>query len=81
MPNFFLLPIIFMSIVYWMADLNKDIDRFIICLVIINLVVQSSFAFGTFVSSISPSINVALATAGPLMVPLMVFSGFLLNFE
>ena len=81
MPNFFILPIFGMTIVYWMANLNNNINRFIICLVIINLVVQASFAFGTFVSAISPSVNIALAISGPLIVPLMVFSGFLLNFE
>jgi ABC-type multidrug transport system permease subunit len=29
----------------------------------------------------SPSTNVALALAGPVLVPLMIFSGVLLNFD
>ena len=70
-----------MTIVYWMTNLNRDLDRFVMCLIIINLVVQSSFAFGTFISAVSPSTNIALALSGPLLVPLMIFSGFLLNFE
>ncbi len=33
------------------------------------------------ISAISPNTNIALALSGPLIVPLMIFSGFLLNFE
>nr|QUF59467.1 ATP-binding cassette transporter Abcg-like2 [Brachionus angularis] len=79
LPNFFILPIVFMSIVYWMANLNNDAERFFICVGVIILVVQCSLAFGTFISAASPSTNVALALSGPVLVPLMIFSGFLLN--
>ena len=70
-----------MSIAYWMANLNNNFERYVIAVVIIILVVQCSLAFGTFLSAIAPSVNIALAFAGPVLVPLMVFSGFLLNFE
>nr|QNH67901.1 ATP-binding cassette transporter subfamily G-like protein 2 [Brachionus rotundiformis] len=81
LPTFFVLPILFMSIAYWMANLNNSADRFFICVSIIVLVVQCSLAFGCFLSAIAPSTNVALALAGPILVPLMIFSGFLLNNE
>ena len=81
MPNFLILPVIFISIVYWMANLNPDPGRFFICMLVIVLVVQCSSSFGTFLSVVSPSTNVALAIAGPVLVPLMIFSGFLLNYE
>jgi hypothetical protein len=47
-----------MSIAYWMANLNNDINRFVICVAIIVLVVQCSVGFGTFLSSLAPSTNV-----------------------
>ncbi|CAF0898548.1 unnamed protein product [Brachionus calyciflorus] len=81
LPTFFFLPIVFMSIAYWMANLNNGPDRFFICVSIIVLVVQCSLAFGCFLSALAPSTNVALAIAGPILVPLMIFSGFLLNYE
>ncbi len=36
---------------------------------------------GSFISVAAPSLDAALAIAGPAIVPLMVFSGFILNFE
>ena len=70
-----------MSIVYWMTNLNNAADRFIICVIVIILVVQCSHAFGTFLSAVSPSVDIALAISGPILVPLMIFSGYLLNYE
>lgn len=64
-----------------MANLNPDPTRFIICIIIVILVVQCSLAFGTLISVASPTTNVALALSGPVLVPLMIFSGFVLNFE
>jgi hypothetical protein len=34
-----------------------------------------------FISSLSPSANVALTLAAPILVPLMIFSGYLLNYN
>ena len=81
LPTFTLIPIVFMSIAYWMANLNNKFDRFVIAVCIIILVVQCSLAFGTFLSALAPSVNVALAIGGPILVPLMIFSGFLLSFK
>jgi hypothetical protein len=47
-----------MSIAYWMANLNNDINRFVLCVAIIVLVVQCSVGFGTFLSALAPSTNV-----------------------
>lgn len=56
-----------------MANLNNDIWRFLTCVAVIVLVVQCSSAFGALLSVISPSTTVALAFAGPVLVPLMIF--------
>ena len=55
MPCFILLPILFMSIVYWMANLNNDIAKFVLCVLVMVLVVQSALAFGTLLSVVAPS--------------------------
>ena len=55
MPGFIVLPIMFITIVYWMANLNNEISRFAVCALVMVLVVQSSLAFGTFISVSAPS--------------------------
>ncbi len=70
-----------MSIAYYMAGLNPEPGRFFVCTALIVLTVQCSLAFGTFLSAIAPNTTIALAFAGPVLVPLMIFSGFLLSFE
>jgi hypothetical protein len=70
-----------MSILYWMADLNNDIHRFLYCLLIVVLVSHTSASFGIFLSATSPNADTAIALAGPMLVPLMIFGGFLLNLE
>jgi ATP-binding cassette, subfamily G (WHITE), eye pigment precursor transporter len=80
-PIYIIMPTIFMSICYWMANLNNELDRFFTCVLIVILVAQTSVSFGTFLSACAPSTNVAIAISGPVLVPLMIFSGFLLNSE
>ena len=54
-----------------MANLNNDVNRFFLCVAVIVLVVQCSCAFGSLLSALAPSTNVALALAGPVLVPLV----------
>ena len=70
-----------MSICYWMANLNNELDRFFTCVLIVILVAQTAVSFGTFLSACAPTTNIAIAISGPVLVPLMIFSGFLLNSE
>jgi len=62
-----------------MANLNNDGGRFLLCCLIVILVANCAVSFGEFVSAAAPSLNAALAMSGPLLVPLMIFSGFFLN--
>ncbi len=62
-----------------MANLNNDGSKFIICCIINLIVANCAVSFGYLVSAISPNANVATGIASPLMVPLMIFSGFFLN--
>lgn len=80
-PMFIVLPFCFMLIVYWMANISNSIENFLICAGIIILSAQAAVSFGNFLSATAPSTNVAIALAGPILVPLMIFSGFLINFD
>jgi ABC-type multidrug transport system permease subunit len=64
-----------------MAGLNPEFDKFIICVVTIILVANCAVSFGSFISAASPNVNVALGLSAPLLVPLMIFSGYFLNNE
>jgi hypothetical protein len=44
------LPFVFITIVYWMANLNNEIDRFLICAAAIVFVANVSVSFGEFLS-------------------------------
>ncbi|RNA30833.1 white isoform X1, partial [Brachionus plicatilis] len=81
LPVFIIIPIIFVSIIYWMSDLSREGNRFAICVFMIILVAQCSVSFGTFLSAVAPNTNTALALTGPILAPFMIFSGILLNSE
>ncbi len=42
------MPFIFASIVYWMSNLNNEIDRYLICAATIVLVANVTTSFGDF---------------------------------
>ena len=76
MPGFIILPIIFISIVYWMANLNNDLNKFVVCILVMVLVVQCSLAFGTLISVSTPS---ALTGIDGLYSRLLNYSIFILK--
>ena len=45
----------------------------------VNLLTQFPISIGSFISAAAPSPELALIIAGPILVPLMIFSGFFLN--
>lgn len=64
-----------------MCGLNPEFDKFIICVCAIVLVANAAVSFGSLISAAAPNVNAALALAAPLLVPLMIFSGYFLNNE
>lgn len=62
-----------------MSNCNSDAGRFIICVAIIVLAANVAVAFGSFISAVAPSANAAIGLNAPLLVPLMIFSGYFLN--
>ncbi|TRY79220.1 hypothetical protein TCAL_12520, partial [Tigriopus californicus] len=81
LPIFLAFPILFVSIYYWMVGLNPLAGRFFVTMAIATLITQVVISFGYFISCVTPNLSVALALAPPLIIPIMLFGGFFLNFE
>ena len=64
-----------------MSNLNDNGERFIICCITIVFIANVASSFGTLISAIAPSTNVAMSISAPVLVPLMIFGGFFLNNE
>jgi len=80
-PLYVLEASIMFSIIYWIAGLNPEAERFFIALGIVILILQVINSLGFFLSSISPNADFALAIAPVLIIPMMLFGGFYLNTE
>jgi len=78
-PLFVITPIIFTSIFYYMVGLNPLFERFLVTNLILLIVVQVVVSFGYFISCLASDLQVALALAPPLIIPLMLFGGFFLQ--
>jgi uncharacterized phage infection (PIP) family protein YhgE len=48
LPSFIVLPFVFTTIIYWMANLSSDVWAFLTCAAIIILVAQTAVSFGNF---------------------------------
>ena len=79
LPVFIMNPIIFTTIIYWMVGLKNDFEAYLVCVATSVLLTNIVVAFGCMVSCIAGDGNIAMALAGPLLVPFSLFGGFLLN--
>ena len=79
LPLYVLESTILFSILYWMAELNPEAERFFIFLGIAFLILQVVMSLGYFLSCVAPSADIALAIAPVLIIPMMLFGGFYLN--
>lgn len=78
-PIYLVFAFLYATIAYWMTGMNETAEKYFTCCAVIVLVAITAISFGSFLSLVTPSLNAALALAGPLTVPLMVFSGYFLN--
>lgn len=78
-PFLIIIPIIFMSILYWMSGLIRDADAFLVATGISILVSNAAASFGYVISTAVPSTTAGLAIAPALMIPFLLFGGFFLN--
>jgi len=79
MPLYILEATIMFTLIYWIANLNPEAERFFIALGIIILILQVVFSLGYFLSCTLPTVDIALAIAPVLIIPMMLFGGFYLN--
>ncbi|ESP04310.1 hypothetical protein LOTGIDRAFT_237415 [Lottia gigantea] len=79
LPSFILLPVLFSAVVYWMVGLYSSAEAFLICTGYLILVALTAMSFGYLISTLTKSVNVALAIAPPILIPFMLFGGFFLN--
>ena len=82
MPVQFIFPIVHSAIIYFAIGLNDDpISKFFFFTLV---TVMSSFAgvsLGLLCGCLFSDINVAVGTAPMMVIPFMLFSGYLINFE
>ena len=70
---------ILFTILYWMAGLNPEASRFFIFLGISFLILQVILSLGYFLSCVAPNVDIALAIAPVMIIPMMLFGGFYIN--
>ena len=78
-PTFIVLPLVFITISYWMIGLHSDLTAFFIAAAVIILVTNAAVSFGYLISCAAGTENLALALAPTCIIPLMLFGGFFLN--
>ncbi len=78
-PKLVLFPFIMTTIIYWMSDILADGSVYIQVVLIFILNVQVAISLSTFVSALTGTVDRALAIIIPVILPLLIFSGFFLN--
>uniref|UniRef100_A0A0P4VZS6 ABC-2 type transporter transmembrane domain-containing protein n=2 Tax=Scylla olivacea TaxID=85551 RepID=A0A0P4VZS6_SCYOL len=81
LPLTIFLPLLFVSIVYYMIGLYAPAENFFICAGLLILVANAAVSFGYMISCLARNLNIALAIAAPLLIPLMLFGGLFLNVD
>lgn len=72
-------PFILTTIIYWLSALNNDAGVYIQVVLIFVLNTQVAVSYATLVSVVAGNIDSALALVVPILMPLLIFSGFFLN--
>ncbi|KAK3770917.1 hypothetical protein RRG08_036516 [Elysia crispata] len=73
--------ILFMSITYWMIGLRDTLEAFFIASTVAVTSTLIAVYVGYTISIIAGDSTLALAVASPILIPLMLFSGMMLNIE
>lgn len=80
-PFTVVLPLLFLSIAYYMIGLYAPAKNFFICFGILVLVSNAATSFGFMISCLAKDLNMALAIAAPMLIPLMLFGGLFINVD
>ncbi|XP_013391243.1 protein white [Lingula anatina] len=79
LPIFLFLPVIFVTISYWMIGLYPTADAFFYSMAVVTLVTLVAVSWGYIVSCVTDDIVISTAIAPPSIMPLLLFGGFFLN--
>nr|QTW43726.1 ABCG-like protein 3 [Eurytemora affinis] len=77
-PLFVIQPVLFMSILYWLAGLHSDLNRFFTSIYITILLTQDVVGVG-YLMSCAFRLDIALTLTSLFTTPLMLVGGFYLN--
>ncbi|XP_030849345.1 protein white-like [Strongylocentrotus purpuratus] len=77
--QYIFLPIIFMTLPYWMVGMYPYLSNYVVACCISILVTNSAVSFGYLLSSLSGTVSIALAITPPLLLPFMLFGGLFIN--
>nr|XP_054767931.1 protein white-like [Lytechinus pictus]XP_054767932.1 protein white-like [Lytechinus pictus] len=77
--QYLFLPVIFITIPYWLVGMYPHLSNFVIACVISILVTNSAVSFGYLLSAMSGTVAIALAITPPLLLPFMLFGGLFIN--
>ncbi|XP_023321334.1 protein white [Eurytemora carolleeae] len=77
-PLFVIQPVLFMSILYWLAGLHPDLNRFFSSIYITILLTQDVVGVG-YLMSCAFRLDIALSLTSLFTTPLMLVGGFYLN--
>lgn len=78
-PHQIFLPFLVMTIAYWMIGLRADLGHYLIAIIGAVLSSLNGMALGTVAGALFRDINMGMAILMVVLLPLMLFSGFLVN--
>jgi ABC-type multidrug transport system ATPase subunit/ABC-type multidrug transport system permease subunit len=70
---------VFVTISYWMIGFERDISSFLAYMFALVLLGSIAVTLGIVIGGIVPSVQMGPAIVSPLLIPLSVFSGFLVS--
>ncbi|RKP05032.1 ABC-2 type transporter-domain-containing protein [Thamnocephalis sphaerospora] len=81
LPIYSITPVLLVSITYWAAGLNPDVDRFFTCCLISILLSVAGMATGLTTASFFRELSVALIVAPTAIMIMLVFCGMFVNLD
>ncbi|EFC47894.1 abc transporter family protein [Naegleria gruberi] len=79
MPTMFFFPLLFGAIVYWMTNLNPNIERFFMFMFLLGVIGLTGQSLGLMIGTLMPNMGVAMAIIPLVNTVLMLFGGFYRN--